>query len=139
MSNKPAPRCPGCRKEMELRWQSYYGGIASMWYACDCGWRSPNGDDENEAYDKAMKRYKPVYDVYQGTAHEQGWPDQRAQTLHGGGELNFDVPPGMYPMVCQSTRETEEGHAEFGMDKSTPYCPHCGAKMDGEDNRDVDN
>lgn len=57
MSNKPAPRCPGCGKEMELRWQSYYGGIASMWYACDCGWRSPNGDDENEAYDKAMKRY----------------------------------------------------------------------------------
>ena len=57
MSNKPAPRRPGCRKEMELRWQSYYGGIASMWYACDCGWRSPNGDDENEAYDKAMKRY----------------------------------------------------------------------------------
>lgn len=57
MSNKPAPRCPGCGKEMEMRWQSYYGGIASMWYACDCGWRSPNGDDENEAYDKAMKRY----------------------------------------------------------------------------------
>lgn len=57
MSTKPAPRCPGCGKEMELRWQSYYGGIASMWYACDCGWRSPNGDNENEAYDKAMKRY----------------------------------------------------------------------------------
>lgn len=57
MSNNPAPRCPGCGKEMELRWQSYYGGIASMWYACDCGWRSPNGDDEIEAYDKAMKRY----------------------------------------------------------------------------------
>ena len=57
MSNKPAPRCPGCRKEMELRWQSYYGGIASMWYACDCGWRSPNGDDEIEAYAKMMKRY----------------------------------------------------------------------------------
>lgn len=57
MSNKPAPRCPGCGKEMELRWQSYYGGIASMWYVCDCGWRSPDGDDENEAYDKAMQRY----------------------------------------------------------------------------------
>lgn len=54
MSTKPAPRCPGCGKEMELRWQSYYGGIASMWYACDCGWRSQN--------DKAVQRYKPVYD-----------------------------------------------------------------------------
>ena len=75
-----------------------------MWYICDCGWRSPNGDDEIEAYVKVMKRYKPVYDGYQGTAHEQGWPDQRAQTLHGGGELSFDVPPGRYPIVCKSTR-----------------------------------
>ena len=32
------------------------------------------------------------------------------------------------------------GYAEFGMDKSTPYCPNCWAKMDGgKDNRDVDN
>ena len=44
-------------------------------------------------------------------AHEQGWPDQRAQTLYGGGELNSDVPPGRYPMLCQSTRETEAGPA----------------------------
>ena len=23
------------------------------------------------------------------------------------------------------------GHVEYGVDKSTPYCPGCGAKMDG--------
>ena len=57
MSSKPAPRCPGCGKEMKMRWQSYFEGTASMWYVCDCGWRSPNGDDESEAYDKAMQRY----------------------------------------------------------------------------------
>ncbi|MDY5350576.1 MAG: DUF551 domain-containing protein [Candidatus Ventricola sp.] len=113
MSNKPAPRCPGCGKEMELMELE-----RNIWrYSCeDCGWRSPavhgpGKDGKDVAYSKAMQRYKPVYDGYQGTAHEQGWPDQRAQTLHGGGELNFDVPPGRYPMVCQSTRETEEGHA----------------------------
>lgn len=109
MSTKPAPRCPGCGEEMEMRWQSYYGGIASMWYACDCGWRSPNGDDEIEAYDKAMQRYRPEYDGYQGTTHEQGWPDQRMQTVFGGGEVRFDSAPGRYPLVCQSTQETEQG------------------------------
>ena len=113
MSNKPAPRCPGCGKEMELMELE-----RNTWrYSCeDCGWRSPTvhglgKEGKDIVYAKAMKRYKPVYDGYHGTAHEQGWPDQRAQTLHGGGELNFDVPPGRYPMVCQSTRETEEGHA----------------------------
>lgn len=31
------------------------------------------------------------------------------------------------------------GHAESGVDRSTPYCPNCGAKMDGgagNENRD---
>ena len=113
MSNKPAPRCPGCGKEMELMELE-----RNTWrYSCeDCGWRSPavhgpGKEGKDVAYAKAMQRYKPVYDGYQGTAHEQGWPDQRAQTLHGGGELNFDVPPGRYPIVCQSTRGTEQGHA----------------------------
>lgn len=109
MSNKPAPRCPGCGKEMELRWQSYYGGIASMWYACDCGWRSPNGDDENEAYAKAMQRYKPVYDGYQGATQSKN--SLHGCTVCGGGEVNLDVPPGKYLLVCQSTRKTEQGHA----------------------------
>lgn len=130
MSNKPAPRCPGCGKEMELRWQSYYGGIASMWYACDCGWRSPNGDDEIEAYAKAMKRYiPPVYEGYQGSTHEQGWPDQRMQTVFGGGEVRFDAPPSRYPMVCQSTREAEKGHAAGQWISVKDMLPEPGQKI----------
>lgn len=76
MSNKPAPRCPGCGAEMELTEVSKH-----TWrYSCeDCGWRSPavhgpGREGKEVAYAKAMKRWKPVYDVYQGTAHEQGWP-----------------------------------------------------------------
>ena len=30
------------------------------------------------------------------------------------------------------------GHAEIGVDKSTPYCPNCGAKMDGGNEDAVD-
>lgn len=67
MSNKPAPRCPGCGKEMELMEFE-----RNAWrYSCeDCGWRSPavhgpGKEGKDVAYDKAMKRYKPVYDGYQ--------------------------------------------------------------------------
>ena len=105
MSTKPAPRCPGCGKEMKMRWQSYFEGTASMWYACDCGWRSPDGDSENEAYNKAMQRYRPVYDGYQGAKQSEN--SLHSCTVYGGGELNFDVPPGRYPIVCKSTRGIE--------------------------------
>lgn len=112
MSNKPAPRCPGCGNEMELTEVSKH-----TWrYSCDdCGWRSPlvrglGKEGKNIAYAKAMQRYRPEYDGYQGTTHEQGWPDQRMQTVFGGGEVRFDAPPGRYPLVCQSTRGTEQGH-----------------------------
>ena len=43
---------------------------------------------------------------------------------------DFATLTGTYP-TCSLC-----GHAEFGMDKSTPYCPHCGAKMDEEDMKD---
>ena len=113
MSNKPAPRCPGCGNEMELTEVSKH-----TWrYSCDdCGWRSPTvhgpgKGGKDAAYEKAMKRYEPVQrDGYQGTAHEQGWPDQRMQTVFGGGEVRFDALPSRYPLVCQSTRETEQGY-----------------------------
>lgn len=59
MSNKPAPRCPGCWKEMELMEIE-----RNTWrYSCeDCGWRSPavhgpGKEGKDVAYDKAMKRY----------------------------------------------------------------------------------
>lgn len=44
-------------------------------------------------------------------------------------KMDFATLTGTYP-TCSLC-----GHAEFGMDKSTPYCPHCGAKMDGEDDK----
>ena len=40
---------------------------------------------------------------------------------------NFATLTGTYP-TCSLC-----GHVEFGVDKSTPYCPNCGAKMDGGD------
>ena len=45
-------------------------------------------------------------------------------------KTDFATLTGTYP-TCSLC-----GHAEFGMDKSTPYCPHCGAKMDEEDMKD---
>lgn len=57
MSNKPAPRCPGCGKEMRLRQYNCDRGAVNAWYACGCGWSAPISNDESIAYDKAMQRY----------------------------------------------------------------------------------
>lgn len=47
---------------------------------------------------------------------------------------DFATLTGTYP-TCNLC-----GHVEYGVDKSTPYCPGCGAKMDGgatgNENRD---
>ena len=40
---------------------------------------------------------------------------------------DFATLTGTYP-TCNLC-----GHVEYGVDKSTPYCPGCGAKMDGDD------
>ena len=99
MSNKPAPRCPGCGKEMKSTGFPEGG----WWYRCSCGWKSPADEwSKDRAYDKAMKRWEPVYDGYQGATQSEN--SLHGCTVYGGGELNFDVPPGRYPMVCQSTR-----------------------------------
>ena len=42
-------------------------------------------------------------------------------------KTDFATIAGTYP-TCNLC-----GHVEFGMDKSTPYCPGCGAKMDGDE------
>ena len=44
-------------------------------------------------------------------------------------KTDFATLTGTYP-TCNLC-----GHVEYGVDKSTPYCPGCGAKMDlGRDN-----
>lgn len=40
---------------------------------------------------------------------------------------DFATFTGTYP-TCSLC-----GHVEYGVDKSTPYCPGCGAKMDGDE------
>ena len=49
--------------------------------------------------------------------------EMRRKTLN----TDFATLTGTYP-TCSLC-----GHAEFGVGKSTPYCPGCGAKMDGVD------
>lgn len=49
-------------------------------------------------------------------------------------KTDFATLTGTYP-TCSLC-----GYVEYGVDKSTPYCPECGAKMDGgatgNENRD---
>ena len=45
-------------------------------------------------------------------------------------KTDFATLTGTYP-TCSLC-----GHVEFGVDKSTPYCPGCGAKMGEEDMKD---
>ena len=49
--------------------------------------------------------------------------EMRRKTLN----TDFATLTGTYP-TCNLC-----GHVEYGVDKSTPYCPGCGAKMDGVD------
>ena len=49
--------------------------------------------------------------------------EMRCKTL----KTDFATLTGTYP-TCSLC-----GHAEFGVDKATPYCPGCGAKMDGDE------
>lgn len=42
-------------------------------------------------------------------------------------KTGFATLTGTYP-TCSLC-----GHVEYGVDKSTPYCPGCGAKMGGEE------
>ena len=49
--------------------------------------------------------------------------EMRRSTL----KTDFATLTGTYP-TCNLC-----GHVEYGVDKYTPYCPGCGAKMDGVD------
>lgn len=87
MSTKPAPRCPGCGAKMELTEVSKH-----TWrYSCDdCGWRSPlvrglGKEGKDVAYTKAMRRYRPEHDGYQGE------PTQPVKIWHAaeGGRMTW--------------------------------------------------
>ena len=52
---------------------------------------------------------------------QHGTWEMRRATL----KTDFATLTGTYP-TCNLC-----GHVEYGVDKSTPYCPGCGAKMDG--------
>lgn len=49
----------------------------------------------------------------------RGTWEMRRATL----KTDFATMTGTYPTCSRC------GHAEFGVDKPTPYCPYCGAKM----------
>ena len=49
--------------------------------------------------------------------------EMRRKTIN----TDFATLTGTYP-TCSLC-----GHVEYGIDKSTPYCPGCGAKMDSVD------
>ena len=53
---------------------------------------------------------------------QHGTWEMRRATL----KTDFATLTGTYP-TCNLC-----GYVECGVDKSTPYCPGCGAKMDGE-------
>ena len=78
-------------------------------------------DDEIRPTLKSIREFivnRPIVDaepVRHGT-----WEMRRA-TL----KTDFATLTGTYP-TCNLC-----GHVEYGVDKSTPYCPYCGAKMDG--------
>ena len=68
------------------------------------------------------------------TIEDDGYLREFEMVRHGTWEMccktlktDFATLTGTYP-TCSLC-----GHVEFGVDKSTPYCPGCGAKMDGGD------
>lgn len=97
MSNKPAPRCPGCGNEMELMELEH-----NAWrYSCDdCGWRSPavhgpGKEGKDAAYDKAMKRWEPMHMHTTGkwisVDERMPEPGQRVIAAFGGCLWSVDI------------------------------------------------
>ena len=54
---------------------------------------------------------------------QHGMWEMRRKTIN----TDFATLTGTYP-TCSLC-----GHVECGVEKSTPYCPGCGAKMDGDE------
>lgn len=86
-------------------------------------------DDELRPTLKSIRKFIANRPAVEAEPVRHGTWEMRRATL----KTDFATMTGTYP-TCSLC-----GHAEFGVDKATPYCPYCGAKMDGgagNENRD---
>ena len=86
-------------------------------------------EDEIRPTLKSIREFIANRPIVDAEPVRHGAWEMRRKTL----KKDFATFTGTYPTCSQC------GHAEFGVDKPTPYCPYCGAKMDGgaeNENRD---
>ena len=80
-------------------------------------------DDELRPTLKSLREFIANRPAVEAEPVRHGTWEMRRKTI----KKDFMTFTGTYP-TCNLC-----GHVEFGVDKSTPYCPGCGAKMDGDD------
>lgn len=87
-------------------------------------------EDEMRPTLKSIREFIANRPIVDAEPVRHGTWEMRRKTI----KTDFATMTGTYP-TCSLC-----GHAEFGVDKATPYCPYCGAKMDGgasgNENRD---
>lgn len=80
-------------------------------------------EDEIRPTLKSLRAFIANLPIVDAEPVRHGTWEMRRATL----KTDFATMTGTYP-TCSLC-----GHAEFGVDKATPYCPYCGAKMDGDE------
>ena len=80
-------------------------------------------DDEIRPTLKSIREFIANRPTVDAEPARHGTWEMRRKTL----KTDFATMTGTYP-TCSLC-----GHVEYGVDKSTPYCPGCGAKMDGDE------
>lgn len=80
-------------------------------------------EDELRPTLKSIREFIASRPIVDAEPVRHGTWEMRHKTL----KTDFATLTGTYP-TCSLC-----GHTEFGVDKSTPYCPGCGAKMDGDE------
>ena len=87
-------------------------------------------DDELRPTLKSLREFIANRPAVDAEPVRHGTWEMRRKTIN----TDFATMTGTYP-TCSLC-----GYVEYGVDKSTPYCPGCGAKMDGgatgNENRD---
>ena len=80
-------------------------------------------DDELRPTLKSIREFIANRPTVDAEPVRHGTWEMRRKTIN----TDFATLTGTYP-TCSLC-----GHVECGVEKSTPYCPGCGAKMDGVD------